>query len=155
MLLKVPWFTPGFSYCRWWGVECCLTASEGALPSCSGGLQSIGALALAGQLHTCCYRQSCASHLRSLLCTLYKAPLTQAGVDQHVWLYVQILLTLNTLPSAYAAVSSQQQPMLQALLYSHGLVLLSILLLHTLRCGNVCSVTPMHGWVPSKLSVQT
>ena len=49
MLLKVPWFTPGFSYCRWWGVECCLTASESALPACSGGLQSVGTLALAGQ----------------------------------------------------------------------------------------------------------
>ncbi|DBA88293.1 TPA: hypothetical protein ACH3X1_016534 [Trebouxia sp. C0004] len=48
MLLKVPWFTPGFSYCRWWGVECCLTASEASLQSCTQGLQSIGALALAG-----------------------------------------------------------------------------------------------------------
>ncbi|DBA81176.1 TPA: hypothetical protein ACH3X2_006994 [Trebouxia sp. C0005] len=48
MLLKVPWFTPGFSYCRWWGVECCLTASEGSLPSCTQGLQSIGVLALGG-----------------------------------------------------------------------------------------------------------
>ena len=52
MLLKVPWFTPGFSYCRWWGVECCLTASELTLPTCSGGLQSIGVLALAGK-HIC------------------------------------------------------------------------------------------------------
>lgn len=51
MLLKVPWFTPGFSYCRWWGVECCLTASEASLPSCTQGLQSIGSLALAGQSH--------------------------------------------------------------------------------------------------------
>jgi hypothetical protein len=51
MLLKVPWFTPGFSYCRWWGVECCLTASEASLPACTQGLQSIGALALAGQSH--------------------------------------------------------------------------------------------------------
>lgn len=49
MLLKVPWFTPGFSYCRWWGVECCLTASDSSLPSCTEGLQSVGALALAGQ----------------------------------------------------------------------------------------------------------
>ena len=51
MLLKVPWFTPGFSYCRWWGVECCLTASEASLPACTQGLQSIGALTLAGQSH--------------------------------------------------------------------------------------------------------
>lgn len=54
MLLKVPWLTPGFSYCRWWGVQCCLTAYEASFASCSGGLQSIGVLALAGQLtHLC------------------------------------------------------------------------------------------------------
>lgn len=54
MLLKVPWLTPGFSYCRWWGVQCCLTAYEASFPTCSGGLQSIGVLALAGQLtHLC------------------------------------------------------------------------------------------------------
>lgn len=54
MLLKVPWLTPGFSYCRWWGVQCCLTAYEASFPSCSGGLQSIGVLALAGQpTHLC------------------------------------------------------------------------------------------------------
>ncbi|KAL0029412.1 hypothetical protein WJX77_005563 [Trebouxia sp. C0004] len=45
--VKVPWFTPGFSYCRWWGVTCCLTASEAVLPICSY-LQSVGMIALTG-----------------------------------------------------------------------------------------------------------
>ncbi len=67
MLLKVPWFTPGFSYCRWWGVECCLTASETSLPSCVGGLQSIGALALAGQLHLA--YSTCKTGLTTVYCT--------------------------------------------------------------------------------------
>ena len=49
MLLKVPWFTPGFSYCRWEGVECCLTSQESTLALCTGGLQSVGTLALTGQ----------------------------------------------------------------------------------------------------------
>ncbi|KAL0023908.1 hypothetical protein WJX79_009620 [Trebouxia sp. C0005] len=44
---KVPWFTPGFSYCRWWGVTCCLTASESVLPICSF-LQSVGSITLTG-----------------------------------------------------------------------------------------------------------
>lgn len=45
---KVPWFTPGFSYCRWWGVTCCLTASESVLPICSF-LQSVGSITLTGE----------------------------------------------------------------------------------------------------------
>ena len=49
MLLKVPWYTPGFSYCRWWGVECCLTSQQSTLSVCTGGLQSVGTLALTGQ----------------------------------------------------------------------------------------------------------
>lgn len=74
MLLKVPWFTPGFSYCRWWGVECCMTASELSIPGCSQGLQSISVLELAGQRFcfcTCC----CGAHVEfaqclAVLCTL-------------------------------------------------------------------------------------
>ncbi len=46
--VKVPWFTPGFSYCRWWGVTCCLTASEAVLPICSF-LQSVGMITLTGE----------------------------------------------------------------------------------------------------------
>ena len=46
--VKVPWFTPGFSYCRWWGVTCCLTASEAVLPTCSF-LQSVGTITLTGE----------------------------------------------------------------------------------------------------------
>ena len=94
MLLKVPWFTPGFSYCRWWGVECCMTASELTLPTCSGGLQSIGVLALAGQ-HLCgrsylpstaiactdaCFATACCGwpvHLNCHLC-IYSRSLFQA-----------------------------------------------------------------------------
>lgn len=47
-VLKVPWFTPGYSYCRWWGVTCCLTASESVLPTCTQGFQSVGMLSLTG-----------------------------------------------------------------------------------------------------------
>ena len=47
-VVKVPWFTPGYSYCRWWGVTCCLTASESVLPTCSQGFQSVGQLSLTG-----------------------------------------------------------------------------------------------------------
>lgn len=51
-LLKVPWFTEGYSYCRWWGVTCCLTASESVLPTCTQGFQSVGQLTLTGLLLT-------------------------------------------------------------------------------------------------------
>ena len=53
VLLKVPWFTQGFSYCRWWGVECCMSSTEATLPGCTQGLQSIGVLALAGEAAAC------------------------------------------------------------------------------------------------------
>lgn len=49
--LSVPWFTPGYSYCRWWGVTCCLTSSESVLPTCTA-FQSVGTLTLSGML-TC------------------------------------------------------------------------------------------------------
>lgn len=49
-VLKVPWFTEGYSYCRWWGVSCCLTASEIVLPTCTRGFQSVGQLTLTGLL---------------------------------------------------------------------------------------------------------
>ncbi len=45
---KVPWLTPGVSYCHWWGVTCCLTSSELVLPSCTQGFQSVGELTLSG-----------------------------------------------------------------------------------------------------------
>jgi len=43
---KVPWFTPGVSYCHWWGVMCCLTSSELVLSRCTQGFQSVGELTL-------------------------------------------------------------------------------------------------------------
>ena len=49
--LSVPWFTSGYSYCRWWGVTCCLTSSESVLPTCTA-FQSVGTLTLSGML-TC------------------------------------------------------------------------------------------------------
>ena len=52
-VLKVPWFTPGYSYCRWWGVTCCLTASGSVLPTCTRGFQSVGMLTLIGQFLSC------------------------------------------------------------------------------------------------------
>ena len=51
-VLKVPWFTEGYSYCRWWGVTCCLTASESVLPTCTRGFQSVGQITLTGMLLT-------------------------------------------------------------------------------------------------------
>ena len=53
LVFKVPWFTTGFSYCRWWGVTCCLTATESVLPTCTRGFQSVGQIALASQSGSC------------------------------------------------------------------------------------------------------
>ncbi len=90
MLLKVPWFTPGFSYCRWWGVECCLTASEASLPSCTQGLQSIGALALAGQSHWASHQAwpfSC-----SPCFSLFGAPSPACSAGISIWQLSEVLL---------------------------------------------------------------
>ena len=48
LTFKVPWFTPGVSYCHWWGVTCCLTSSELVLSRCTQGFQSVSELTLSG-----------------------------------------------------------------------------------------------------------
>jgi len=90
MLLKVPWFTPGFSYCRWWGVECCLTASEASLPSCTQGLQSIGALALAGQSHWA--SDQVWLFLSSPCFSLFGAPSPACLAGTSIWRLFEVLL---------------------------------------------------------------
>ncbi|KAK9831142.1 hypothetical protein WJX74_004743 [Apatococcus lobatus] len=47
-VLKSAWFAPGFSYCSWAGVTCCMTGNELALAYCRYGLQSVAWLSLTG-----------------------------------------------------------------------------------------------------------
>lgn len=46
---KTPWFAPNTSYCQWFGITCCATASEDTQYYCANGPQSVAQLNFEGQ----------------------------------------------------------------------------------------------------------
>ena len=48
LTLKYPWYTPGTSYCQWWGVLCCLTIDISYTAFCTQGSQSVAGLRMTG-----------------------------------------------------------------------------------------------------------
>ena len=85
---KVPWLTPGVSYCHWWGVTCCLTSSELVLPSCTQGFQSVGELTLSGISQLVKRRHSIVSFANQTSLNLFAQHESNEVPDLHLLLHV-------------------------------------------------------------------
>lgn len=48
LTLKYPWYTPGTSYCEWFGVLCCLTIDISYAAFCTQGSQSVAGIRVTG-----------------------------------------------------------------------------------------------------------
>ena len=48
LTLKYPWYTPGTSYCQWFGVLCCLTIDISYTAFCTQGSQSVAGIRVTG-----------------------------------------------------------------------------------------------------------
>lgn len=49
LTLKHPWYTPGTSYCQWYGVLCCLTIDISYTAFCTQGSQSVAGIRMTGK----------------------------------------------------------------------------------------------------------